>query len=1438
MAEAGAALAASRLAGQPPRLTEAASYEEWKNELEFWAAMCGVKEEDQGPIVMMNLPQDSKFGNGIRSSLMGNYKLSEVRVEGGLKKVTDFLDQLLGKSSVTRTLEAWEDFMKYARTNDQSIVDFVTGFESVVRKLKEVGQVLDESSKAFIMLNKANISFGEKSLIMSQIKLDDKTELYNNVRALCIQSFDGINDRKEQTGMASLQIKSEPSENQVLFTQNKKGFKGKKRFEKKNFGGKGKNNRENPKNKYGFTMHCNVCGSKYHLFKDCTERKAESVDCTTEEAEAHVIHSGDDTESDDRESFVYLTENKGEINSFTAEALNAAALDTCCTSSVAGKKWLDIYCDALPHEMKRLIEGPYKGSKRFKFANMQSLKSTGTMRIPICPTGEIAMITVDVLPTDIPLLMSKKDMTRLEMIINLTKETASVKGKEVALESTSAGHFILPLIDQQDLFCVEDILALDLVRLDEKEKMKALKKLHLQFGHRPKDVFVTLLKNAKAWSKDMMAILDKIVDGCEGCILRRRNPDRPAVCLPMANDFNEKVCIDLKHWNNGYILYMIDMYSRFTSAAYISRKTCNEVVDKFMTCWVAPYGTPGAILNDNGGEFTGEELKQLKEVLGAVDCTTAAEAPWQNGICERNHAVVDNILSRVCEDFPDMRLDTAIAWACTAKNTLQQVYGFSPYQLVFGRNPKLPNILSDGPPTWEEKAIGERLSEHLNALHKTREEFTKSENESRIKKALKAKVVATVLDLKPGDLVYYKRDGVEFKGPAKVIVQDGKVIFIREGNSVYRVSANRVVKVGEELSKQSLKNTSNENEVRLEKPTEAIDYTIVPEKASEEEREIDNHDLIINVSNENNGERQSNKRPADDDIQCENRPIEKVMRVCLKKNDTVEYEDESGNIQKCVILGPAGKKTGANKNWYNIEHEDTTRHSIDFTNTNFNVVREEGEECLAILPDWQENEEECLKAKMAEIEKLKFYDTYEEVEFKGQELITTRWVLVRKEKEVRARLTARGFEECDEGIVADSPTMIKTSFRSVLGIAALKGWTLQTIDVKSAFLQGQELDRLVFVKPPKEVKTNKIWRLKKCLYGLKDASRKWYDIVKKTLIDLGCTLSKTDPAIFVFKKDGIVSGVLGTHVDDFLFAGTESFQKEIIRKVVEKFSVGKHETENFTYTGFKLTQEKERIVLDQTDYVSKIEVEKMTAERLKQKSEKLTAMEMTTLRRYVGALNWVVRATRPDLSFDMVHLSTKFNKGIVEDLVRARKVIKSLMQIKNKVIFPKLDEKSLKIVVYTDASFGNLNDGIDSMGANIVFLTDKSGNCFPMDWAANKVKRIVKSTIAAETLALANGLDNAIFIRRLICEMMGWPEKDIAIEAIIDNKSCLDALQSTSLVEDKRLRREISSIQELLQTNEVKSVHWVPGDKQLCDVLTKSGVNSLKLLTVIQNGRF
>lgn len=58
------------------------------------------------------------------------------------------------------------------------------------------------------------------------------------------------------------------------------------------------------------------------------------------------------------------------------------------------------------------------------------------------------------------------------------------------------------------------------------------------------------------------------------------------------------------------------------------------------------------------------------------------------------------------------------------------------------------------------------------------------------------------------------------------------------------------------------------------------------------------------------------------------------------------------------------------------------------------------------------NDKDSVKlAKKNELDKLKDFDTYEEVENSGQKKLSTRWVITTKEGRVKARLVARGFEE-------------------------------------------------------------------------------------------------------------------------------------------------------------------------------------------------------------------------------------------------------------------------------------------------------------------------------------------------------------------------------------------------------------------------------------------
>ena len=78
----------------------------------------------------------------------------------------------------------------------------------------------------------------------------------------------------------------------------------------------------------------------------------------------------------------------------------------------------------------------------------------------------------------------------------------------------------------------------------------------------------------------------------------------------------------------------------------------------------------------------------------------------------------------------------------------------------------------------------------------------------------------------------------------------------------------------------------------------------------------------------------------------------------------------------------------------------------------------------------------------------------------------------------------------------------------------------QNNDIKSAFLQGQNIERNLFLVSPKESgDENKLWKLNKAVYRLNDAAGQWYVSFKEVIENLGCIRSKYDPALFQYYSD-------------------------------------------------------------------------------------------------------------------------------------------------------------------------------------------------------------------------------------------------------------------------------------------------------------------------------
>ena len=223
---------------------------------------------------------------------------------------------------------------------------------------------------------------------------------------------------------------------------------------------------------------------------------------------------------------------------------------------------------------------------------------------------------------------------------------------------------------------------------------------------------------------------------CDFC-KQHKSKEKPhrKVALPMGQKFNDVIAIDLKMLNGGqWILHIIDPVTRYAAAAAIKSKEADEIMTKLFDKWIAIFGRPGIILSDNGGEFNNEKFLEMCAVLHIKVRTTPAESPFCNGTVERHNGLLSEMIEAVLNDT-NCNIDIAISWAINAKNSLANVYGFSPHQLVFGRNPEIPGVLqnTDHLPALNDETSSKILADHLNALAAARSSFIKLENTSKLK---------------------------------------------------------------------------------------------------------------------------------------------------------------------------------------------------------------------------------------------------------------------------------------------------------------------------------------------------------------------------------------------------------------------------------------------------------------------------------------------------------------------------------------------------------------------------------------------------------------------------------------------------------------------------------------------------------------------------------
>lgn len=153
--------------------------------------------------------------------------------------------------------------------------------------------------------------------------------------------------------------------------------------------------------------------------------------------------------------------------------------------------------------------------------------------------------------------------------------------------------------------------------------------------------------------------------------------------------------------------------------------------------------------------------------------------------------------------------------------------------------------------------------------------------------------------------------------------------------------------------------------------------------------------------------------------------------------------------------------------------------------------------------------------------------------------------------------------------------------------------------------------------------------------------------------------------------------------------------------------------------------------------------------------------------------------------------------------------------------YTKIDLKSLFILTYTDSSFQNNHDYSSQLGF-MISLADKLKNCCIIHYSSYRSKRVARSSMAAASLAFADGFENAFIIQHNLQMIMGQP---LPLLTLTDSKPLLDVLTKKKYTAEKQIVADIVSTREAYDSKIISNISLIKSMHNPADTLTKVGGN-------------
>ncbi|GKV50006.1 hypothetical protein SLEP1_g56724 [Rubroshorea leprosula] len=382
-----------------------------------------------------------------------------------------------------------------------------------------------------------------------------------------------------------------------------------------------------------------------------------------------------------------------------------------------------------------------------------------------------------------------------------------------------------------------------------------------------------------------------------------------------------------------------------------------------------------------------------------------------------------------------------------------------------------------------------------------------------------------------------------------------------------------------------------------------------------------------------------------------------------------------------------------------------------------------------------------------------------------------------------------------------APVACLTSMCSLLAIAAMRRWKLFYMDVKNAFLNG-DIEEEVYMKPSPRLNhpPNKVCRLRRALYGLKQSPRTWYGKFSATISEFGFTSSPHDTALFIRKTAwGMV--LLLLYVDDMIITGDDvTCVEELKQSLSQKFEMKDLGVLSY-FLGLEVTFSHDGYMLSQVKYasdlVSKVELNdgKSVSTPL-EPNVKLTPMDgfplsdPTRYRQLVGSLVYLT-TIRPDIAY-AVHI------------------------VRNIISWTPFSTNSSPVLrAYSDANWAGDPFDRRSTTGYCLFL----GNSL-ISWRSKKQTIPSRSSTEAEYRALGDTTSELLSLRWLL-EDMGIPQPS-STDLYCDNQSAMQITHNDVFHEHtKHIEVDCHFIRHHVAQGIVHLV-FIGSADQLADLFTKA----------------